>query len=251
MTFNIGVITLLPEMFSALDYGISGRALKQGLVQIDYWNPRTWSKPPHCAVDDKPYGGGPGMVMLYEPLNAAIQCAKNALPGPVKTVYLSPQGQTIQQAKLNQVVTEKQSLLLIAGRYEGIDERIITQHVDEEWSIGEYVLSGGELAAMVCIDALIRLLPNSVGDPNSVLQDSFMEGLLDHPHYTRPACIDGMEVPPVLLSGSHREIDRYRRKQMLGKTWLKRPDLLEKKQLNESDVTLLNEFKIEYVNEKH
>lgn len=242
---HFGVISLIPEILSGLHYGITGRAIEQKLVQIDTWNPRDWSTRPYRQIDDKPYGGGPGMVMMYEPLNQAIIHARANLPQSCKTIYLSPQGKVIKQADLNKIAEEKQSLLFIAGRYEGIDERIIEHHVDEEWSLGDFVLSGGELAAMVFIDGITRLIPGSLGHLSSAEQDSFMNGLLDCPHYTRPAEIDGMSVPPVLLGGHHKDIERWRRKQALGKTWLKRPDLLEKLQLSETDKLLLVEFKCE------
>jgi len=242
---HFGVISLIPEILSGLHYGITGRAIEQGLVQIETWNPRDWSSRPYRQVDDKPYGGGPGMVMMYEPLNKAIIHARTHLPKGCKTVYLSPQGKVIKQDDLNKIAEEKQSLLFIAGRYEGIDERIIQHHVDEEWSLGDFVLSGGELAAMVFIDAITRLIPGSLGHLSSAEQDSFMNGLLDCPHYTRPAEIDGMSVPPALLGGHHKDIERWRRKQALGKTWQKRPDLLEKIQLSETDKLLLVEFKCE------
>ena len=244
--FHVGVISIMPQMFAALDQGITGRAIAAGIAQVDHWNPRDWARTPHRAVDDKPYGGGPGMVMMYEPLHAAIQCARAHLPAACQTVYLSPQGRRIQQADLNRVASVQQPLLFIAGRYEGIDERIISHEVDDEWSLGDFVLSGGELAAMVFIDAIIRLLPGSLGDPGSAMQDSFMTGLLDHPHYTRPAHVNGHDVPPVLLGGNHHDIDRWRRKQALGKTWLKRPDLLDKLPLNQTDKQLLVEFKHEH-----
>ena len=243
---HLGVVSLLPEIFASLQYGVTGRAIEQGLAKIDYWNPREWASRPYRQVDDKPYGGGPGMVMMYEPLHEAIACARNQMPSTCRTIYLSPQGRVIQQADLNQLAEKKQSLLFIAGRYEGIDERIISHHVDEEWSLGDFVLSGGELAAMVFIDALVRLLPGCLGHQASAQQDSFMNGLLDHPHYTRPAVIDGAGVPEVLLGGNHRDIERWRRKQSLGKTWLKRPDLLEKLTLNDVDMQLLVEFKREH-----
>lgn len=245
---HLGVITLMPEMFEVLKHGVVGRAIEQGLAKVDCWNPREWAQRPYRQVDDKPYGGGPGMVMMYEPLNGAINYAKTNMPGACKTIYLSPQGKIIRQSELNQVANSKQSLLFIAGRYEGIDERIITHHVDEEWSLGDFVLSGGELAAMVFIDAIIRLLPGSLGHLCSAEQDSFMNGLLDCPHYTRPATINGLDVPPVLLSGHHRDIERWRRKQSLGKTWLKRPDLLDNIQLSDLDKQLLIEFKKEQGN---
>ncbi len=245
MTQQFGIISLIPEILSGLHYGITGRAIEQGLVQIEYWNPRDWSSRPYRQVDDKPYGGGPGMVMMYEPLKEAIMHARTHLPKSCRTIYLSPQGKVIKQKDLNKIANEQQSLLFIAGRYEGIDERIIKHHVDEEWSLGDFVLSGGELAAMVFIDAITRLIPGSLGHLNSAEQDSFMNGLLDCPHYTRPADVNGMQVPSVLLGGNHKDIERWRRKQALGKTWLKRPDLLEKIQLSETDKLLLVEFKCE------
>jgi tRNA (guanine37-N1)-methyltransferase len=240
---HLGVVTLLPEILNSLQQGVVGRAIEQGLAQVRYWNPREWAPRPYRQVDDKPYGGGPGMVMMYEPLHAAITQAKHQMPIDCKTIYLSPQGKPIRQADLNLIAKNKQSLLFIAGRYEGIDERVITQHVQEEWSLGDFVLSGGELAAMVFIDAIIRLLPGSLGHLGSAEQDSFMNGLLDCPHYTRPATIDDLNVPPVLLNGNHRDIERWRRKQMLGNTWLKRHDLLDNIQLSDADEQLLTEFK--------
>jgi tRNA (guanine37-N1)-methyltransferase len=242
---HLGVITLLPEMLDAINYGVVGRSIKQGLVAVTSWNPREWTSGVHHQVDDKPYGGGPGMVMMYKPLTEALSHAKSTMPNHCKTIYLSPQGRKISQADLNEIAKNNQSLLFLTGRYEGIDERVITAHVDEEWSLGDFVMSGGELAAMAFIDAIVRLLPGSLGDHNSAEQDSFMNGLLDYPHYTRPEKIDDMEVPPVLLSGNHQAIARWRRKQSLGKTWLKRPDLLLNLDLNELDKQLLNEFKHE------
>ena len=242
---HLGVISLMPEMFASLQQGVTGRAIKQGLARVDVWNPREWASRPYRQVDDKPYGGGPGMVMLFEPLDAAIAFARSQMPSECKAIYLSPQGRLIRQDDLNQIVKQKQSLLFLAGRSEGIDERIIESRIDEEWSLGDFVLSGGELAAMVFIDALVRLLPGSLGHQGSAEQDSFMNGLLDCPHYTRPAVIQGAHVPDVLLRGNHRDIERWRRKQSLGMTWLKRPDLLEKVQLNDSDKQLLVEFQRE------
>lgn len=243
---HLGVISLLPEIFSGLNYGITGRAIEQGLVKIDCWNPRDWAARPYRQVDDKPYGGGPGMVMTYEPLDSAIKCARQNMPADCRTVYLSPQGKVIRQIDLNGVAEKKQSLLFIAGRYEGIDERIIQEHVDEEWSVGDFVLSGGELAAMVFMDAIIRQLPGSLGHQASAQQDSFMNGLLECPQYTRPATINNNNVPGVLLNGNHRDIERWRRKQSLGNTWLKRPSLLDLIELSDVDKTLLAEFKSEH-----
>lgn len=239
---HLGVICLIPEILNALRYGITGRAVEQKLVKIDFWNPRDWASRPYRQVDDKPYGGGPGMVMMYEPLKKAILQARSQMPNPCKTIYLSPQGKVIDQNQLNQVASAQQSLLFIAGRYEGIDERILQHYVDEEWSLGDFVLSGGELAAAVLIDAITRLIPGSLGHLGSAQQDSFMNGILDCPHYTRPATIDGLNVPPVLLNGNHKDIELWRRKQSLAKTWLKRPDLINKIQLSETDKQLLAEF---------
>lgn len=247
MVLHVGVISLIPEILDSLKLGVTGRAIDQGLVKLDLWNPRDWSSRPYRQVDDSPYGGGPGMVMMYEPLHEAIKHARSQMPEHCKTIYLSPQGKVIRQSDLNQVALEQQPLLFIAGRYEGIDERLIQHHVDEEWSLGDFVLSGGELAASVFIDAITRLLPGSLGHLGSAEQDSFMNGLLDCPHYTRPASIDGLDVPPVLLGGHHQEIERWRRKQSLGKTWQKRPDLLEKIELTETDKHLLEEFKKEQI----
>ena len=178
---HLGVISIMPDMFASLHHGVTGRAIEQGLATFNCWNPRDWASTAHRQIDDKPYGGGPGMVMMYEPLHAAIKHAQSQMPRNCKTIYLSPQGKTIRQADLNQIAAEELPLLFLAGRYEGIDERIITHHVDEEWSLGDFVLSGGELAAMVFIDAMVRLLPGCLGHAGSAQQDSFMNGLLDHP----------------------------------------------------------------------
>jgi tRNA (guanine37-N1)-methyltransferase len=243
---HFGVISLMPDMFASMNYGVVGRAIEQGLARIDCWNLREWAMNAHGQVDDKPYGGGPGMVLMYEPLQAAIIHARAHMPETCKTVYLSPQGKQIKQSDLKHIADRHQPLLFLAGRYEGIDERLIGHYVDEEWSLGDFVLSGGELAAMVFMDAMIRLLPGSLGHQASAQQDSFMHGLLDYPHYTRPADINGESVPDVLLSGCHREIERWRRKQALGRTWLKRPDLLKELSLNAADEKLLIEFKCEH-----
>lgn len=245
---QLGVVSLLPEMFLSLKLGVTGRAIEQGLVKIDHWNPRDFAKGSYRQVDDKPYGGGPGMVMMYEPLHDAIIEAKRVMPTPCRSIYLSPQGKKIRQADLNQIAKGEVPLLFIAGRYEGIDERVITHLIDEEWSLGDFVLSGGELAAMVFIDALVRLIPGSLGHHASAAQDSFMNGLLDCPHYTRPAEINGSKVPKVLLSGDPREIERWRRKQSLGNTWLKHPELLDNVALSEQDQKLLNVFIEEHPN---
>lgn len=236
----------MPDMFSSLDFGITGRAIEQGIVKIDYLNPRDWAKGTYKQIDDRPYGGGPGMVMMFEPIYGALMHAKSKMPKTCKTIYLSPQGRQVTQLDLNQVAATEQSLIFIAGRYEGIDERLIKHHVDEEWSLGDFVLSGGEFAAMVFIDALVRLLPGSLGDPQSAHQDSFMDGILDHPHYTRPVIVQNDPVPEVLLSGNHKKIERWRRKEALGRTWLKRPDLLDKIELSDADKILLIEFKNEH-----
>lgn len=239
---HLGIISILPEMFSSLQFGVCGRAIEQGLARVDLWNPRDWSGRPHRQVDDKPYGGGPGMVMMYEPLHGAIMHARSQMPESCRVVYLSPQGRQIRQCDLNEIVATQQSLLFLAGRYEGIDERVIDHHVDEEWSLGDFVLSGGELAAMVFIDSIVRLLPGALGNPGSAIHDSFMDGLLDYPHYTRPESVQGASVPDVLRKGNHQEIQRWRKKQALGRTWLKRRELLDALSLNEVDKQLLVEF---------
>ncbi|MCB1615020.1 MAG: tRNA (guanosine(37)-N1)-methyltransferase TrmD [Pseudomonadales bacterium] len=223
---KIGVVTLFPELVCSLEAaGVVGRALKEKKASLQCWNPRDFSEDRHQTVDDRPYGGGPGMVMMAEPLDKAVLAAKAALPD-ARVAYLSPQGKRIVQQDVAELAS-RSSLILIAGRYEGIDERFITQTVDEEWSLGDFVLSGGELAAMAIIDAMVRLLPGVLGHEQSAAQDSFSEGLLDCPHYTRPECYNGELVPPVLLSGNHRLIERWRLKQSVGRTWLRRPDLLE------------------------
>jgi len=245
---HLGIITALPDMFFPVTLGVTGRAITNNLAKVDVFNLRDWSKGRYHQIDDSPFGGGPGMVLMAEPLEAAINAAKAVMPKHTKVIYLSPQGRQITQNDLNNIATQKQPLLWIAGRYEGIDERIIDNFVDEEWSLGDFVLSGGELAAMVYIDAIIRLLPGALGHNASAAQDSFMSGLLDTPHYTRPAKHHLGDVPDVLCSGDHQAIARWRQKQALGKTWLKRPDLLEKYDLNEACQQLLLEFKNEIGN---
>ncbi len=236
----------MPDMFDVLNFGITGRALDQGLVKLDRWNPRDWSNNKHRQVDDQPYGGGPGMVMMYEPLHETLCYARQQMPEGCRTIYVSPQGRIVCQEMLNSIAQAKQPLIFLAGRYEGIDERLMQHDIDEEWSLGDFVLSGGEIAAIAFIDAIIRLLPGSLGHPASAQQDSFMHGLLDHPHYTRPANLAGTDVPPVLLQGNHRDIERWRRKHSLGNTWIKRPDLLEKYTFSAADLDLLDEFKHEH-----
>jgi tRNA (guanine37-N1)-methyltransferase len=235
------VITLFPEAFRALDaQGVTGRALERGIASLHLWNPRDFTHDVHRTVDDRPYGGGPGMVMKAEPLAAAIAAAKAAAPTS-RVAYLSPQGQTLDQAAIGRIAAGP-GWILIAGRYEGIDERLVERLVDEEWSIGDFVLSGGELPAMVVMDAVIRLLPGALGHQDSAREDSYMDGLLDCPHYTRPETVEGVPVPPVLLSGDHAAIARWRRRQALGRTWLRRPELLERRGLDADDQALLDEF---------
>lgn len=238
-------VTLFPEMFAAVtDWGVTRKALEQGLWSLALWNPRDFTDDAYRTVDDRPYGGGPGMVMLAEPLERAIVAAKAAAEGAAKVVYLSPQGRPLDNAKIA-AVSRAARLVLLCGRYEGIDERLIRRCVDEEWSIGDYVLSGGELAAMVLIDAVVRQLPGALGNEQSAEQESFAEGLLDCPHYTRPETYRGEAAPAVLLSGHHAEITRWRLKQSLGRTWLRRPDLLERRGMSEAERKLLEEFKRE------
>ncbi|MEX1032558.1 MAG: tRNA (guanosine(37)-N1)-methyltransferase TrmD [Cellvibrionaceae bacterium] len=246
---RIAIVSLFPEMFSAIsDYGITGRSVKQGLLTLKLFNPRDFTRDRHATVDDRPYGGGPGMVMMVEPLRAAIQAAKEWIGSEDESedgapvVYLSPQGQPLQQATAAEF-SRRADLVLVAGRYEGVDERLITLMVDVELSIGDYVLSGGELPAMVLIDAMVRLLPGALGDAQSAEQDSFADGLLDYPHYTRPEDYQGRKVPRVLLSGNHEQIRRWRLKQALGRTWQRRPDLLASRNPSGEEQRLLKEFK--------
>ena len=239
------VVTIFPEMIlnGALN-GVTGRGIKQGLIDLSVWNPRNYTSDSHKTVDDRPYGGGPGMVMKYQPLMDAVESARQSIKAKrSKLVYLSPQGKPITQLLINEAVTLDQ-MILVAGRYEGIDERFINE-CEEEWSLGDFVISGGELAALVVIDAISRLVPGVLGDGESARQDSHMQGLLDHPHFTRPEELRSGRVPDVLLSGNHKEIERWRMKQSLGQTWQKRPDLLLKKELTAQQQALLEEFKIE------
>lgn len=246
----IGVISLFPEMFRAItDYGVTGRAVKNGLLTIEYWNPRDFAHDKHKTVDDRPYGGGPGMLMMVQPLRDAIHAAKASAGEDTKVIYLSPQGRKLDQKGVCELsITDK--LILICGRYEGIDERLIQTEIDEEWSVGDYVLSGGELPAMTVIDAIARFIPGVLHHESSAEEDSFANGLLDCPHYTRPEVLDDMAVPDVLMSGHHEEIRRWRLKQSLGRTWLRREDLLNNLALTEEAQQLLMEFKQEHHQQK-
>lgn len=243
--FRVAVVTLFPETLVAVTgYGVTGRAIEKGLLDVLVFNPRDYTDDPHKRVDDRPYGGGPGMVIMVQPLCDAIRAARQALP-EARVAYLSPQGRCLDQQGVDEIAGRAQ-LILVAGRYEGIDERVIEKEVDEEWSIGDYVLSGGELPAMVMIDAVARAIPGVLGHEDSASEDSFINGLLDYPHYTRPEKIEGMSVPEVLLSGDHKAIWRWRMKQALGRTRQKRPDLLDNIQLDDEQKKLLDE----YLNEK-
>ncbi len=249
----VGVVTIFPEMFQAVSqYGITRRAIEAGLLTLECFNPRDFTEDRHQTVDDRPYGGGPGMIMKVEPLRDAIASARSAAPratGEQETsvIYLSPQGRQLDQAAVSQL-QQRQSIILVAGRYEGIDERVIRQEIDEEYSIGDYIVSGGELPAMVLIDAVTRLIPGALGHEDSAELDSFSNGLLDYPQYTRPETIDGESVPEILLSGNHAAIAEWRLKQSLGRTWIRRRDLLEKIELNESQRRLLEQFLTEVEN---
>jgi tRNA (guanine37-N1)-methyltransferase len=235
------VVTLFPDMLQAMiGDGVTGRAFNKGLAELVTWNPRDYTRDVHRTVDDRPYGGGPGMVMKVEPLQAAIEDAKQAAPES-RVAYLSPQGKELNQSAVRELA-QRDGMILIAGRYEGIDERVIDRYVDEEWSIGDYVLSGGELPALVLMDAVLRLLPGVLGDADSAEQDSFSEGVLDCPHYTRPELFADMPVPEVLKSGNHEAIRRWRLQQSLGRTWLRRPDLLEGRELTKEEQLLLEQF---------
>ena len=238
----LGVITLFPEMFRAVtDFGVTGRAVKNGLLELHTWNPRDFTHDRHNTVDDRPYGGGPGMLMMVQPLRDAIHAAKAAAGEGAKVIYLSPQGRKLDQQGVTELA-QSSRLILVCGRYEGIDERIIQTEVDEEWSIGDYVLSGGELPAMTLIDSASRLVPGVLGKQASAEQDSFSDGLLDCPHYTRPESLDGLDVPAVLLSGNHEQIRLWRLQQSLGRTLLRRPELLQNLALTDEQTTLLAQF---------
>jgi tRNA (guanine37-N1)-methyltransferase len=236
------IVSLFPEMVKTIGgHGVVGRAVERGLLSLAYRNPRDYTGDVHRTVDDRPYGGGPGMVMKYEPLAAAIAAARSALPAGCPVICLTPQGRVFDQAAAVRLAALP-GVILVAGRYEGIDERLIEAVADEELSLGDFVLSGGEIAAMAVIDAVARLLPGVLGDEASAQQDSFMEGLLDCPHYTRPEEIDGRRVPEVLMSGDHKRIARWRHQQALGRSFLRRPDLIGKLVLGPEQQQLLEEY---------
>ena len=246
------VVTLFPSMFDAIaQYGITRRALAESRFALQTWDPRDFTSDNHRTVDDRPYGGGPGMIMLPEPLEMAIQAARISQEEAglqSKVIYLSPQGQVLNH-ELVMTLKASQGLILLCGRYEGIDERLVAKEVDMEVSIGDYVLSGGELPAMILIDAIVRQLPGELNDCASAVEDSFVDGLLDCPHYTRPEIYRSMAVPDVLISGNHANIRRWRLQQALGRTWLRRPDLLDKRQLTKEEASLLAAFQSKYFTE--
>ena len=240
---RIQVITLFPQMIETLtEFGITGRAAKQGLLEVSCITPRDFCDDPHRTVDDRPFGGGPGMVMKFAPCVAAIRAARAASEGAI-SVLMTPQGRRLEQSGV-QRLAQSPGLILVAGRYEGLDERIVEAEIDEELSLGDFVLSGGELAAMAVIDSVARLQPGALGHADSATQDSFSDGLLEHPHYTRPTAAEGRQVPDVLRGGDHAAIARWRRQQALGRTWLRRPDLLAAASLTETDQQLLEAFKV-------
>jgi len=238
------VVTLFPQMFSAVaESGITGRALQAGLWQLRTWNPRDFTTDNYRTVDERPYGGGPGMVMLAEPIERALDAVKAG--GGGRVIYLSPQGRKLDHGKV-MALSKESALTLLCGRYEGVDERLLARRVDEELSLGDFVLSGGELAAMALMDACVRQLPGAVGDEASVQEESFVRGLLDCPQYTRPETYAGEKVPEVLLSGHHEQIRRWRLKQSLGRTWLRRPELLQARGMSKEEQALLAEFQKEH-----
>ncbi len=247
----VGVVTLFPEMFTALTgHGVTGRAVKRGQLTVEYSNPRDHAHDRHRTVDDRPFGGGPGMLMKVEPLLEAIEAIREKAPSTPRVIYLSPQGQPLTQQRAEELA-QLDSLVLLCGRYEGIDERIIEMCVDEEISIGDYVLSGGELGAMVLLDAVTRLIPGVLGHADSAVEDSFSAGWLDCPHYTRPEEFAGQRVPEVLLSGNHALIRRWRLKQSLGRTWQRRPELLAELTLSKEQQQLLAEYIREQETDNH
>jgi tRNA (guanine37-N1)-methyltransferase len=242
---RIAVVTLFPMMLrDALAHGVVGRALERGVLEVEYFDPRDFATDPHRTVDDRCYGGGPGMVLKVEPLRSALRRAAATLPPGSRRVYLGADGRRFAQGMAREA-RDGAGLVLVAGRYEGVDERLIEHEIDEQWSIGDYVLSGGELPALVVIDAIARLIPGTLGCAESAVQESFSDGLVDWPHYTRPPAIDGQAVPAVLLSGDHAAIQRWRLQQALGRTWLRRPELLERRGMSDEERALLEEFKIE------
>lgn len=239
--YIIEVVTLFPELVQAIgEYGIPRRAREAGLVSLGYQNPRDYTTDRHRTVDDRPFGGGPGMLMKVGPLRQAIQAARGRVPTGSPVIALTPQGKRIEQTEVNRLA-RLPGMVLVCGRYEGMDERILEMDVDEELSLGDFVLSGGEPAAMALIDAVIRQLPGALGHVDSAAQDSFMAGLLDCPHYTRPEVVEGHGVPEVLLSGNHKEIERWRLKQALARTWQRRPELLAVRRMTEQERRLLEE----------
>jgi len=240
---RIAVVTLFPLMIrDALAHGVVGRALDRAVAQIDYFDPRDYTTDAHRTVDDRPYGGGPGMVLKVEPLRDALRAAQAELPAGSRRVYLGADGSKFEQRRARAAL-DWPGLILVAGRYEGVDERFIELEIDEQWSIGDYVLTGGELPALVVIDAIVRLLPGALGSAESAVQESYSDGLVDWPHYTRPASLEGHSVPGVLASGDHEAIRRWRLQQALGRTWLRRPELLERRGMNSEERALLEEFK--------
>ncbi|OZG70644.1 tRNA (guanosine(37)-N1)-methyltransferase TrmD [Hahella sp. CCB-MM4] len=245
-----GIVTLFPESMRAVtDQGVVGKAVKSGLVQVNTWNPRDYAADNYRTVDDRPYGGGPGMLMKVEPVVAAIDAARNAAPPGSKTVYLSPQGRPIRQEMLRSAASLP-GLVMLCGRYEGVDERVIEREVDEEWSLGDFVLSGGEIAAMAVVDGVARLVPGVLGHHESAEQDSFENGWLDCPHYTRPEVYQGRKVPEVLLSGNHEKIRRWRLEQSIRRTLERRPDLLEGRTLSKEESEIVEQIRHEKLNMK-
>jgi tRNA (guanine37-N1)-methyltransferase len=242
---RIAVVSLFPVMLrEALMHGVLGRAIERGVLEVDCIDPRDFATDVHRTVDDRPYGGGPGMVLKVEPLRGAPRAAVARLPAGSRRVYLGADGRRFEQGMAREAL-RRPGLILVAGRYEGVDERFIEAEIDEEWSIGDYVLTGGELPALVVIDAIGRLLPGALGSPESAVQESFTGDLVDWPHYTRPPTLDGRAIPAVLSSGDHAAIERWRLQQALGRTWLRRPELLERRGMNDEERALLEEFKIE------
>lgn len=239
---RIEVVTLFPELVDAIaSHGVLGRARERGVFALSSHDPRAWTSDRHRTVDDRPFGGGPGMVMKAEPLAAALDCAQAAAPRGSRRIYLSPQGRPLTQTAVADMAAEP-GLVLLAGRYEGVDERVLETRIDEEWSLGDYILSGGELAAMVLLDAVVRLLPGALGCTQSADDDSFGDGLLEGPQYTRPPSFEGRQVPAILRSGDHAAVARWQRRQALGRTWLRRPDLLAARELTAEERQLLEEY---------